>query len=141
MPYIVERKPVPVPEAVVTVAVATPAAAQPFVPTAQPASPGSVVEGAQLAENPVVAAAQVQAAELTWPCPSCGTSVPMSLDFCNSCGAGFLAGASDGNTVRVPLIGDVSKISSGQKLGLAIAIALGLMLVILVLATIGGKLL
>lgn len=65
----------------------------------------------------------------------------MSLDYCNSCGAGFLAGASDGNTVRVPLIGDVSKISSGQKLGLGIAVAIGLMLLILILATIGGKLL
>jgi hypothetical protein len=65
----------------------------------------------------------------------------MSLDYCNSCGAGFLAGASDGNTVRVPLFGEVSKISSGQKLGLGIGVALGLMLVIVVLATIGGKLL
>jgi hypothetical protein len=143
MPYIVERKPVAQPEPVEIVPATAPAASPPFLPTLQPASPGSV-DGSPLPTDPAAApAAPVAPAaeEPMWPCPGCGTSVPMSLDHCNSCGAGFLAGASDGNTVRVPLIGDVSKISSGQKLGLGIAVAIGLMLLILILATIGGKLL
>jgi hypothetical protein len=142
--YVVERKPVLPPEPVVApapavdVGLATPAVGQPFVPTAQPSSPG-VAEAAVAAGEPAVQLATPTVDEHTWPCPTCGTSVLMSLDFCNSCGAGFLAGVSDGATVRVPLVGDVSKITSGQRLALAGGVALSLMLVIVVLATIGGK--
>jgi hypothetical protein len=142
--YVVEIKPPPPPPAPVAApepvadVPAAPPVAQPFVPTAQPTSPGAA-EAAPVVGDPAVQLAVPTVDEHTWPCPSCGTSVPMSLDFCNSCGAGFLASVSDGASVRVPLVGDVSKITSGQRLALAAGVALSLMLVILLLATIGGK--
>jgi hypothetical protein len=64
----------------------------------------------------------------------------MSEDYCLACGTGFLAPvAGTGIATRVPLIGDVTRMNSGQKLMLGIAIALGIILGMLALLFIGGS--
>lgn len=72
----------------------------------------------------------------TWPCSICGAHVPLLLDTCSECGAGFLAGAIPPVTMSVPIVGDVSRLSKAQRFGLAAALAAGIVVVFLVLATI-----
>jgi hypothetical protein len=67
--------------------------------------------------------------------------VPMSEDYCPACGTGFLAPVAGTSVAKkVPLIGDVTKMNSGQKLVLGIAIASGVILGMLALLFIGGSL-
>jgi hypothetical protein len=77
----------------------------------------------------------------TWPCSRCGAHVPLLLDACGECGAGFLAGAIPPPTMSVPIVGDVSRLSKAQRFGLAAGLATGIVLVFLVLATIVGAVL
>lgn len=76
--------------------------------------------------------------EPRWPCPRCGASVLMSLEACPDCGAAFLAGATDAATTRLPLVGDVQRMSHGQRLLVGGAIALVLMVAFVLVAEIGG---
>jgi hypothetical protein len=76
----------------------------------------------------------------TWPCPRCGHSVPIELDACNECGAGFLSGAAATKSVRLPMVGDVTRMSSGQRMFVAFAVSVGVMFVLVLLAFIGGHL-
>jgi hypothetical protein len=77
----------------------------------------------------------------SWPCSRCGAQVPLALDACGECGAGFLAGAIPPPTMSVPIVGDVSRLSKGQRFGLAAGLAAGLILVFLALATVVGAVL
>jgi hypothetical protein len=76
----------------------------------------------------------------TWPCPQCGAKVAMNMDFCNDCGAGFLAGVADGSSVRLPVVGEVKSMSSSQRLMMGLMVAVALMAGIVALAFIGGHL-
>jgi len=62
----------------------------------------------------------------------------MSLDECPDCGAGFMAGATNAVRSRLPLVGDLRRMSHGQRMLVAGAIAFVLTLMFLVLAEIGG---
>jgi hypothetical protein len=64
----------------------------------------------------------------------------MALDACSSCGAGFLAGAVSSKPVRLPVVGDVSKMSTAQRLAMGIGIGLAVMVVLVGLAFVGGQL-
>jgi hypothetical protein len=66
--------------------------------------------------------------------------VPISEDSCPACGQGFLAETSGrGIAKKAPLIGDVSNLNSGQKLGLGLGIAIAVILGMLLLLFIGGS--
>jgi hypothetical protein len=77
----------------------------------------------------------------TWPCSRCGAHVPLALDACDECGAGFLAGAIPPPTMSVPIVGDVSRLSKAQRFGLAAGLAAGIIVVFLALATVVGAVL
>jgi hypothetical protein len=62
----------------------------------------------------------------------------MSLEACPDCGAGFLAGATNATATRLPLVGDVQRMSHGQRLLVGGAIAVVLMVVFVLVAEIGG---
>ena len=64
----------------------------------------------------------------------------MDLDFCNECGAGFLASVADGASMRIPVVGEVKSMSSAQRLMMGIMVAVALMAFIVALAFIGGQL-
>jgi hypothetical protein len=78
----------------------------------------------------------------TWPCTRCGAKVSFDLDACPDCGAGFLAGAaSSAISVKLPVVGDLSRMSKGQRLMMAAGFAVVLMVFLLLLAEVGGHLL
>jgi hypothetical protein len=76
----------------------------------------------------------------TWPCPRCGAKVALSLDACSECGAGFLSGATATAAARLPLVGDMGKMSQGQRLLVGVGISVVLMTLFVLLAAIGGHL-
>ena len=59
--------------------------------------------------------------EVTWPCADCGTRNPLSASVCTGCGAGFLAAVAEQGrpSLVLPVIGDLSRLSRGQRLGAA----------------------
>jgi hypothetical protein len=119
--------------------VQAPAASMPAVGMEVPGAPlPAAVAGAEQSAVPVNPQAM---AEPTWPCPKCGTLVPMSLDHCTVCGAGFLADARGGNSIKVPVFGEVGQLTTGRKVMIGVVLTLAVMVVLLLLATIGGKLL
>jgi hypothetical protein len=151
--YAVLRQPAAAPEAVrepVRAPVAVSATPQPELApaaldvhsqTATPdidSLPSVALSAAQLAPGAGKHAAPPAAGEKKWPCPRCGEQVPISLDLCNSCGAGFLVGATARVTTRLPVVGDVGRLSSAQRMMMTAAIAFVFMLILIVVATVGG---
>lgn len=93
---------------------------------------------------PVDADRPVDAAKVapTWPCPRCGAKVAMDLDACDSCGAGFLSGASaTSRSVALPVVGDLTRMSSGQRMLVAIGVAIGICVLLVLLAEVFGHVL
>ena len=64
--------------------------------------------------------------EPTWPCSTCGAANAISADTCAACGAGFLAGLreSEGPLLELPGVGDLTRMSRGQRMLLAFGIVL-----------------
>lgn len=121
----------------------TDAVIQPPSATAtQPSSAAPVDETDPLAvlEAAAAEAATPPAPSPTWPCPRCGAKVPMDMDFCNECGAGFLSGVANGSSVRLPVVGEVKSMSSTQRLLMGMLVAIALMAAIVALGYIGGHL-
>jgi hypothetical protein len=104
-------------------------------------SPAAATETAEapvsgISAVPALAKTPPEAAK--WPCGRCGAKVPISMDDCPSCGAGFLSGASSPMSSRLPLVGDVGRFSRNQRIGLGFGFAIVLMVVLVALLTIGG---
>lgn len=64
--------------------------------------------------------------------------MPLSLDACEDCGAGFLSGATAATATHIPLVGDVGKLSQGQRLLVGVGVALVLMILFVIVFAIGG---
>jgi hypothetical protein len=62
----------------------------------------------------------------------------MSLDECPDCGAGFLAGASEVAGSHLPLVGDMRRMTHGQRLMVGAGISVILMIAFVLVAEIGG---
>jgi hypothetical protein len=124
------RQPVSVPAA----AAAAHSQSAPPTPAPVPAVPLPTSPVAAVAAPPVVAPAKAA----VWPCPRCSAPVAIALDACPECGAGFLAGASAHANTRLPLVGDVGKMSSAQRVFVGFALTFVLMAAFVLLATIGG---
>lgn len=62
----------------------------------------------------------------TWPCATCGAPNALSAGACAACGAGFLAGLreAEGPLLELPGIGDLTRLSRGQRMGLALGVVL-----------------
>lgn len=65
-------------------------------------------------------------AQPTWPCATCGATNVLTSSACSACGAGFLAGLreSEGPLLELPGIGDLTRLSRGQRMALAFAVVL-----------------
>ena len=98
-----------------------PAAALPIPPTASYGPP---------ALDPLIAAPEllglpglipVATPDPTWPCATCGAGNPLAASACTACGAGFLAGLreAEGPLLELPGVGDLTRLSRAQRLGLA----------------------
>lgn len=75
----------------------------------------------------------------TWPCTACGSATPLAADVCAGCGLGFLAAVRQGarSVAVLPLVGDLTRLSAAQRVGLALAVVL---LVGVLTALVGGAL-
>ena len=62
----------------------------------------------------------------TWPCAICGARNPLAVNACGACGAGFLAGLreAEGPLLELPGVGDLTRLSRGQRMGLAFGVVL-----------------
>jgi ribosomal protein L40E len=97
---------------------------------AAPAAAAPVVRAALL--DPLTAPAAAlglpspPGSEPTWPCSTCGATNPIAADTCASCGAGFLAGLreSEAPLLELPGVGDLTRMSRGQRLGIAFGVVL-----------------
>lgn len=65
-------------------------------------------------------------ADPTWPCATCGATNPLAEGACGACGAGFLAGLreAEGPLLQLPGVGDLTRLSRGQRMGLAFGVVL-----------------
>ncbi len=154
------REPAPVRERAVAPVAPTPDEAH--VPMAMAARNGSPLPGpagsehAGLLDRPELAESESEPepesaadaeesadgpAEAKWPCLTCGEQVPLSLDSCPACGAGFLAGATTAASTRLPVVGDIGRMSRTQRLMVGFGIAVGVMILLILLATLFGHVL
>jgi hypothetical protein len=62
----------------------------------------------------------------------------MAEDYCPACGQGFLAEVRSTGGTKLPFIGDVTKLNSGEKLVLGVGIAVVLIVGIVLVLTIAG---
>jgi hypothetical protein len=121
-----------------------PSSASPFVPSANPlvaaagAAPQQPAGAAPAVAVDPQAQAEGEAPELRWPCPRCGQHVPMSEDYCEACGHGFLDDVRAIGGTKLPFVGDITKLNSGQRLMFGLMIAVGVVVGLLVLFTLGG---
>ena len=90
----------------------------------------------------VSADAELDPAEgATWPCQRCGAAVELA--------AGRLPGVrrrlprrcAPDRELTVPIVGNVARLSSGQRFGLAAGLAVGLIVVFMVVVIVGGAVL
>ena len=65
----------------------------------------------------------------TWPCTRCASDNPFTASVCGTCGGAFLAALKDEEKplLVLPLIGDVGKLSRGQRLGVAAGVIAAIM--------------
>jgi len=61
-----------------------------------------------------------------WPCVACGANNAFESTACVTCGAGFLGGlgTAAGSGLRLPLVGDLSRLGRSARLCLATAVGL-----------------
>jgi ribosomal protein L40E len=82
---------------------------------------------APLAEAPAVPEPAQQPAGNSWPCLRCGARNALDADTCQECFSPFLGGASAGPSLRIPVVGDVWKMSRGARMTLAFGVVLALL--------------
>lgn len=85
-------------------------------------------------------AAAPPAADPTWPCASCGAANALTADACAACGAGFLAGlrASEAPLLELPGVGDITRLSRGQRMALAFGVVAAVVALIALLGLLLG---
>lgn len=77
---------------------------------------------------PAPVAATPESATTSWPCTACEASNPYSVSVCGACGTAFLGGLreAEGPLLEIPGVGDLTKLSRGQRLGLAAGVVLAI---------------
>ena len=113
------------------------------VPVASPASvaldpltaPLHALAGAHGSAPTTARSADPVASDAAWPCANCGVLTPLAEPSCRACGSGFLAAVRDGEPplLALPVVGDVSRLSRMQGVGLAVGVVAALLLVLVVL--------
>ncbi len=100
-------------------------------------APAPVVMAPVTVPAPVAAPRPAAPAEgdPTWPCTTCGASNSLAHDACSACGAGFLAGLreSEGPLLELPGVGDLTRLSRGQRMGVAFGVVLAVIAVVALL--------
>jgi hypothetical protein len=79
--------------------------------------------------GPAAADVAAPSRKVGWPCARCQTVNDLDAQLCSLCGGGFLSAVSQDSkvTLVLPVVGDISSYSRGQRAGLA----LGALLIVL----------
>jgi hypothetical protein len=88
---------------------------------------------------PVMSAADVAAGRPGWPCQTCHAVVSLETTNCPACGSSFLAGAEPKVGFKMPLIGDITALSTGARFALMAAGALVVTVVFFALLALLGS--
>lgn len=72
-----------------------------------------------------------------WPCMRCETVNPYAANTCAACGHRFLDSLSE-PSATLPLVGDITNLSTATKIKIGLGVSVGLCLVILVVFTVAG---
>jgi hypothetical protein len=104
-----------------------------------PAYQASVVAGPDPLTDPL-AGDEPPVTGPSWPCSACGTVNPMAHDTCSACGRHFLAGVREGEgpLLELPVVGDITKLSRGQRVGIAVVVILVVLAMTVLLGLIFG---
>lgn len=75
-----------------------------------------------------------------WPCSGCGAVNAVEDDACVACGTGFLAGLRQDAPplLALPVVGDITRLSRAQRLGMASAVVLLFALLTVLLSIVAG---
>lgn len=78
-----------------------------------------------------------------WPCAACGAANSYDDTGCTTCGVSFLAGLKEEGRagLRLPLVGDIGRLSRSARLGLAVGVGLVASLLLSGLVVLAGKVL
>jgi len=78
-----------------------------------------------------------------WPCAACGTESDFGSTTCETCGAGFLGELQSdiASSLRLPVIGDISRLGRGATYGLSIGVGLLIALILCGLLALAGRVL
>lgn len=103
-------------------------------------APAPVPEQPVRAVLPEVPEPEAKAGDPTWPCTTCGASNALTNDACVACGAGFLSGLreSEGPLLEIPGVGDLTRISRGQRMLLALGVVLAVVALVALLGLLSG---
>lgn len=90
------------------------------------APPVAVPAPVAVPEQPLAEAPAETSAGAGWPCATCGHLNGLTASTCAACGAGFLAALreADAPSLVLPGVGDLMRLSRGQRIGLAAAVVL-----------------
>ncbi|HUR13121.1 MAG TPA: zinc ribbon domain-containing protein [Mycobacteriales bacterium] len=89
-----------------------------------PAAPVAQPEQAQPAALPAVPVVQ----EAEWPCTRCGLRNALTASTCRDCGSPFLGGASEAPALVLPGVGDITKLSRGHRVMVALGVVLAVVI-------------
>ena len=111
---------------------------EPVAATPPPAPASPVPVAGPL--TPAVGADARPSAARGWPCSGCGETNAVELDACAACGTGFLAGLRKeaGPVLALPVVGDITRLSRAQRLGMSAAFVAVFLLLIALLGLIPG---
>ena len=96
----------------------------------------------QALPQPAAPAAAAPEGGRGWPCTTCGQDNPLQANVCTACGLPFLAGLDVAvPRLALPVVGDLNRLSRGQRVVTAGAVLLLGVLLLLLLSTVAGALL
>jgi len=110
-------------------------------PSAQPIPAASVLSARSVDRS--APSGEEHARVAGWPCVPCGTVNDLDLASCGTCGSAFLAGLQTDAPapLRLPLIGELGRLSRPATFGLAIGVGLLCALVLTGVLAVAGAVL
>ena len=105
--------------------------------SAPAAAPAPVLLSPGVNPEPTIVLEQGEAP--TWPCTTCGAANPFDHDLCAGCGSAFLAAArDDAPLLELPVVGDLTRLGRGQRLGLAAGLVIAFLTVLFIVGLLLG---
>lgn len=108
--------------------------------TSAPVPPPTALVPLALLTPPTTPTPAAAPGAASWPCSACGQANPYSVSACAACGTGFLAGLreTEGPLLELPVVGDLTALSRGRRLGLAAGVVLAVIALTVIVSLLFG---